>query len=413
MQRIRAIYAGIALTLLQIALVCFAQGKLPGAAWENMYHWDSEHYGDIAAKGYFNTLPRPVGDTVYNPSQINRSTNVAFFPGYPLAARTLLTWGMPKHWALLWTAAIADVFFWTWFIAICATLTAHRWTRVCATLFVFSQPAAFYLVTAYSESLFLTGLTGMILFSMRKGKESAMTASAHGFAMSLTRVFGIPLAVLPVLHEFLRRTAEKVPMGTDPKKWLRQGLIGISAALGSLAFFAYCQYAFGWWNLYFVRQAAGWDLRPSWLLFNGNDFANVFWPRFFLQTEQMADALPTLTNRVTTTMLFWMFVACMPLVVRAWKKRIPNVALISTLFIAAGILYYLPLASLINADWRSMLRYAFPAVVFLTLAVTPLLVTQSRKANTVLSVLTVMASTALLTLQIELILRFSQALWVA
>lgn len=408
--------SGTALTLLQIVLICLAQGKTPSiSTWENMYHWDSEHYGDIAATGYFSEIPKPVGDTEYNRSKIDRLTNVAFFPGYPLAARTFLTWGLSKHLALLFTAAIANIFFWTYFLLLSKKLLLRMESQLLLVLFIVSQPAAFYLVAGYSESLFLAGLCGMLYWSTKSGWKNAAYAGLHGFVMSLTRVFGVPLMILPLATEFFERLREKKSLTENHQKWLPLGLISFLTAMGAGSFFLYCQYAFGWWNLYFARQQAGWDLRPAWLLINGNDFWALFWPKLTLLAEQTSAGLPTITNRVATWLMLWLLVASTAVIVREWKKRSQTIALQTTFLLAAWMLWYMPVATLINADWRSMLRYVFPATIFLALALAPTLQSLSQKPFWRNIVVTLVAgvSFGLLTLEWELIGRFADALWVA
>jgi hypothetical protein len=74
---------------------------------------------------------------------------------------------------------------------------------------------------------------------------------AHGVLMTGTRLIGLPLALCPLLRP------------TAGRGWASRIALAAAAALGGLAFFAYCQIAFGRWDRYLRTQAVGWGVVPD------------------------------------------------------------------------------------------------------------------------------------------------------
>src|SRR5262249_60120085 len=60
------------------------------------------------------------------------------------------------------------------------------------------QPCAFFLVTGYSESLFLFALLGFLYFAGKPGPLAWALAVPFGFLMTATRIVGLPVATYPL-----------------------------------------------------------------------------------------------------------------------------------------------------------------------------------------------------------------------
>ena len=153
---------GLGVALYQLVLACALSGQADvSRAYLALYQWDGIHYGNIAVGGY-----------VCPPELTHESHgNVSWFPGYPVSIWLLrAATGWPKEVATLAAAQLACWGFWTYVF-----LLFQRW-RVPAKLAVLgcvllvSRPAAFFLVAAYSEPLFLMSLLGFLYWS---GAESA------------------------------------------------------------------------------------------------------------------------------------------------------------------------------------------------------------------------------------------------
>src|SRR6476660_608322 len=101
-----ALAIGLALTAFQLTL---ALSLSPGAdRYSKLCAWDCSWYHSIASEGYHSKLPPA--------SQEPWSSNVAFFPGYPILARGLhLATGISPRVALLLVAqAFSFVFWFAW-----------------------------------------------------------------------------------------------------------------------------------------------------------------------------------------------------------------------------------------------------------------------------------------------------------
>src|SRR4051812_29231135 len=98
------------LTLSQVALSEFLiQGSDWGKAYHQLCQWDCGWYSSIVKNGYRSTIP-PV-------KQDPEQANVAYFPGYPILARTLhLGAGFSVKTSLLLVSQIACFAFWVLFL---------------------------------------------------------------------------------------------------------------------------------------------------------------------------------------------------------------------------------------------------------------------------------------------------------
>src|SRR4051794_12578006 len=90
--KFRAPYFGILITLLQTLFVMSTSPRMEwnsvsassasfGEVYETLFRADGFWYASIVDRGYVSTVPPTPQD--------KESSNVAFFPAYPLAARTI------------------------------------------------------------------------------------------------------------------------------------------------------------------------------------------------------------------------------------------------------------------------------------------------------------------------------------
>src|SRR5690606_9731606 len=127
--------------------------------YDSFCRWDGNLYVQITERGYH-------GEPPGNPVNFQKS-NVAFFPGYPLAARWLpgaLGGTISYRTAMVLTAQSAAWGFWTyWLLFLARWGTPSRLAALVTTILAL-HPAAFFLVVAYSESLFLAAALGFLFW---------------------------------------------------------------------------------------------------------------------------------------------------------------------------------------------------------------------------------------------------------
>src|SRR5712691_10684276 len=157
--------AGILLTLIQLVVAVFLlapEGPL-SYRYTSLVQHDGYWFANIIDRGYQTIVP-PVDHKVMEVS------NVAFFPAYPALAGLLRSvFRVEPETALLITAQLAAWGFWTYFFLFCERWKVARSLQICGTLLILANPAAFFLVAAYSESLFLMALLGFIYWSTAEG----------------------------------------------------------------------------------------------------------------------------------------------------------------------------------------------------------------------------------------------------
>ena len=177
-----------------MAMALLAPEKAIADRYSALVQHDSYWFMNIVDRGYQTVLP-PIDHKVMEVS------NVAFFPAYPaIAASIRKIFNISTGAALLITAQLAACGFWAY-----CFLFWKRWKvapslQICGTLLVLANPAAFFLIAGYSESLFLMALLGFIYWSTAEGRTAKVLASLHGVIMSATRIVGIVCAGFPVVR---------------------------------------------------------------------------------------------------------------------------------------------------------------------------------------------------------------------
>jgi hypothetical protein len=348
--------SGFAVTVVQLALaVCLLapEEPLPQRYFALIQH-DSYWFMDIIDRGYQTIVP-PIDHKMMEIS------NVAFFPAYPaIAAMLRRAFNIGTGTALLITAQLAAWGFWTYFFLFCRRWKVPQALKICGTFLILANPAAFFLVSAYSESLFLMALLGFVYWSTAEGSTAKVLAAIHGILMSAARIVGVVCAAFPMVRCVFQTGWRGL---LKPWIWVRENkaAIGLTfvAACGAMPFFIYCQARWGHWDLYMLTQAAGWGIVP--------DYLAVFRP------ESYRWLVPALNNPTETSQLSMTFGAVL-LVVVAFCELIPAIRRQAGMPVRAGIyfcaatIYYLSVSGVACVEMESMLRYAFGAYALIVLA---------------------------------------------
>ncbi|PYJ72330.1 MAG: hypothetical protein DME75_05175 [Verrucomicrobia bacterium] len=184
---LKPLLAGLVLTLLQLVMAVWLLAPEGPASYRysTLIQHDSYWFMNIVDCGYHTIVP-PIDHKAMEVS------NVAFFPAYPAIA-ALFHYGLniDTGTALLIVAQLAAWGFWSYFFLLCKRWNISAPLQVCGALLILTHPAAFFLIAAYSESLFLMALLGFIYWSSAEGRASKVWAALHGVMMSATRIGGL------------------------------------------------------------------------------------------------------------------------------------------------------------------------------------------------------------------------------
>jgi hypothetical protein len=339
----------LAFTLGQVAFALAlapASGDLKGR-YLRLIQWDAFHYLDIVERGY----RIPVGMVSREDVHEGRA-NAGFFPGFPLAAKAVgAVSGLRPDVAALLVAQLAAFAFWFYLLAFLADAGVAAGPALRSALLVALQPACFFLVAGYSESLFCAAMMGLVYWTERWVRRGGVGPAAllvvHGVVLSSARLVGIPLAVYPLARALLARQR-------GPRL---AGALAMSAAasLGGLAFFAYCQWKFGEWNLYLRLQHLGWGNEPDFLAL----FKPWLWvPRLFFEDTNLS------ATRASVAFTFAVFVWVLArdlLTSRKWRAR-------AALYGIAFAQFFVALSGKASYQLDSMIRYVFPVFALTVVA---------------------------------------------
>ena len=348
--------AALAVTLVQLAMaVCLLAPEEPlTERYSALIQHDSYWFMNIIDRGYQTIVP-PIDHKVMEVS------NVAFFPAYPaIAAMLRRAFNVGTGTALLITAQVAACGFWTYFFLFWRRWKVPHTLQICATLLILAHPAAFFLVAAYSESLFLMALLGFMYWSTAESRTAKMLAAIHGIVMSAARIVGIVCAAFPVVHSAFRTGWHGL---LRPRKWLREhrSAIGLTvvAACGAIAFFLFCQLRWGHWEIYMRTQAAGWSIVP--------DYLAVFRPESY---RWLIPALnnPNEASQLSMTLGAALFVAIAGCELIPAIRRRAGLPMRAGIYFCAATIYYLSVSGVACVDMESMLRYEFCAYALIVLA---------------------------------------------
>src|SRR5437763_5311382 len=164
----KPLLAALLVTLMQIAMAVglLAPEGSVSYRYSTLVQHDSYWFMNIVDRGYQTIVP-PIDHKVMEVS------NVAFFPAYPAIA-ALLRYGLNIDTgnALLITAQLAAWGFWSYFFLFCDRWNVLPALQFGGALLILAHPAAFFLIAAYSESLFLMALLGFIYWSNAEGRAA-------------------------------------------------------------------------------------------------------------------------------------------------------------------------------------------------------------------------------------------------
>src|SRR5881394_3676968 len=207
--------AGLLLTVVQLAMavgLLAPEGTLSDR-YSTLVQHDSYWFMNIVDRGYQTIVP-PIDHKVMEVS------NVAFFPAYPvIAAGVRYGLNISTRTALLVTAQLAAWGFWSYFFLFCRRWNISPALKICGALLIAAHPAAFFLISAYSESLFLMSLLGFIYWSTTEGRSARVLAVAHGIVMSATRIVGIVCAAFPLVRSAFQTGWRSL---LEPLPWFRK-----------------------------------------------------------------------------------------------------------------------------------------------------------------------------------------------
>jgi hypothetical protein len=349
-------FAGCAVTLLQvvIAVALLAPEKPISERYSALVQHDSYWFMNIIDRGYQTIVP-PINHKMMEVS------NVAFFPAYPAIAALLRNaFHINTGTALLITAQLAACGFWIYFFLFCSRWKVATSLQICGTLLILANPAAFFLIAAYSESLFLMALLGFIYWSTAEGRTARVLAVMHGMVMSATRIVGMVCAAFPLMRSAFQTGWRGL---LKPVEWLRKkrAAVGltVAATCGGLAFFALCQVRWGHWNLYMLTQAAGWGIVPDYLA--------------VVRPESYRWLVPTLNNptemsQLSMTLGAMLFVAVAVCELLPAIRRRAGLSERAGIYFCAVTIYYLSVSGVACVEMESMMRYQFSAYALIVLA---------------------------------------------
>lgn len=352
----RSILCGLLVMLVQVVVavgVIAPPGPL-SYRYDSLVQHDSYWFANIVDRGYQTILP-PIS------RKLMEVSNVAFFPAYPALATALRRGlGLSTHVALLVTAQAAAWGFWTYFFLFCARWQVSGMLQGFGVAAIAAHPSAFFLVAAYSESLFMMTLLGFMYWSTAEGRAAKVLAALHGFTMSATRIVGLPCAAYPVVRRLL---AEGWDGLRDTRGWVRRyaGPIALMfvSTLGTVTFFLYCLARWGRWDLYMLTQEAGWGIHP--------DYLAIFKPTSY---HWLLPPLrnPTGWSQLTMTLgaLCLLAVGVYELLPRlrgrsGWRTRVG-------FYFAAFVTFFISVSGVASVQMESMLRYQFCAHALIGLA---------------------------------------------
>jgi hypothetical protein len=221
----------LALTVLQIFMISlWSEESNYVSIFKGLIQWDSHWYLGIVRQGY-----QFVGFDKIAYEQ----SNVAFFPGYPLAVAGISRLlSVDPELGLYLTAQLFCWLMWVYlFLFYCKWQIPPLWQAL-ASLLILVYPTSFYLCVGYSESLFTASLLGFLYWSIHWDRPLLMLlAGIHGLAMSATRIVGLPVALIPFLN--LLNPVKRAGF----RCWFWTGIVLSLALLGAWAFFSTVSFA--------------------------------------------------------------------------------------------------------------------------------------------------------------------------
>jgi len=358
---LRTLLLAVAITAAQIALAALS-GK--GATWTERYMslctWDGGWYSDIVDRGYHISSPLT-------------ASNVAFFPAYPLLARTLAqVTNLSTPTALLVTSQLAALGFWWALLRILRRWQVGPTVTLAAVMLMFSHPGAFYFVVSYAESLFLLALVLFIACGRRARRSFLwmLVAAAAGYLMSATRVVGAPLAAIPALwawQDFRALQTEARGIVARALRMWPHAFVAIATASGAISFFIFCAVRFGHWDQYVRSRAAGWGVvKTDYSATFQLEHLRIFVPRF---ADDFISPIDIGHLNVAFLILGLILIPLIDYLLRR-RGHLTGIDERIVLYVAAWVLFFVGAAGsgLPQQSYVGYIRYSLPNSVLLVLA---------------------------------------------
>nr|BBH95678.1 hypothetical protein KTA_38770 [Thermogemmatispora argillosa] len=294
-------------------------------------HWDTGHFIFIALHGYTDWW------------------RTAFYPLYPLLIRLVNYLADNPVLAGLVISNLAGF----GVLVLLYRIIAEDFDEEVArhtVLYYAMFPMAFFLATAYSESLFML-LALLCFYALRRGYW--WQAALWGGLASLTRVTALPL-LIPFAYEYLRQHHFRL-------RELRLDALSIFGIPGGLALFAgYCFLRFHD-PLAFSHAESVWQrsIQPPWLAFSATAAA-------LFQDFSHLDFI-TIHRAIDLALLTGVFALVILLFIGRWRLQGPFAATY-TLYTVVSFIFFLLVPAAGRYPTMCMPRYAlalFPAFVVL------------------------------------------------
>ncbi len=317
----------------------------------SLHQFDSEWYEHIVENGYrLTNFPLEASG--------NTMAHVGFFPGYPIASWVLrsLT-GLSTRLSLILTADFFTVGVWIYVLLFFRRYAVTWKLQALAILSIVAFPSAFFFVAGYSESLFVFTFLGYLYWITDDRPHAWILAAAHGFALSATRIVGIPLMILPIARYILHKRS--LPASFSPY------VVAVSTGLGAGIFFLYCQSVFGDWNIYSHAQSFGWNIDP--------DFGSVFDLRIYkifvpsVSSDGFVNPGDVSMLSVPFIFIFSAAISGFHIINIARKPREYVTYDYIILSAAALCIFYITISGLYAVGFRSVIRYMLPAHILLVI----------------------------------------------
>ena len=222
------IIVAVLLTCIQVAIaMSYSSGSKISERYLALRNWDARGYERIASEGY-----------VWNAKMTE--ADVVWYPGHPIVIRIIqyLTHSSWRFSTLL-ASQVACVLFWTYFLLFLRRFIIPFYLQILSVTAVLFYPTSFYLISGYSEALFLGSILGMLYWMHDEGKYSLALAIAFAFIVSSTRITAIALIPLPLFFGLVHR------------RWWSGLFLALALGIGSLLYFAFLYVAFDNFFLYF------------------------------------------------------------------------------------------------------------------------------------------------------------------
>lgn len=210
-----------------------------GGVWQRLLVWDGGWFLRVAMNGY------PHGYT-YDAGHVLQANELAFFPLYPMLIRGVTLLGVSPNVAAVGVA---------WLASIGAAIALHllgtslygKRTGWALVAICCSAPVSVVLSMAYSESLFLALVAGMLVAAHRR---AWLPAALLGLGCALTRPTGAAAALA-------LGVAALMALRDSPNK-IKPLAAAATALAGVPLFLGWVGWRVGDWSAWFKIQTAGW-----------------------------------------------------------------------------------------------------------------------------------------------------------